>query len=258
MYLFINSVFAFVLYPFYLYLWILLAGLFFLWFSKRRKVGKALITAGVVFLFLSSVSFIPDFVLQHIEQQYPKYPLDENNKQIITGINYIVVLAGSHILDQRLPITSQFSYDGLVRLIEGIRLHKKAPGAKLILSGGIGNDPVTDAEIMADLAISLGIPENEIILETKSMNTFEEALFIKPIVKDEKFLLVTSALHMPRAISLFKKLGMDPIPAPTGHLVKQKKKKDFFIPHPINLVRNELAIYELLGLIKEKIAGNID
>lgn len=258
MYLFIKSVVAFIVYPFYLYLWILLTGLLFLWFSQRKKIGKILITAGFVFLLLFSVSFIPDYVLQHIEQQYPKYPLDENNKQTLPNINYIVVLAGSHILDQRLPITSQFSYDGLVRLIEGIRLHKTAPGTKLILSGGIGNDPVSDAELMSDLAISLGISENEIILENKSMNTFEEALFIKPIVKDEKFLLVTSALHMPRAMALFKKMGMDPIPAPTGHLVKQKKTKDLFIPHPINLVRNELAIYELLGLIKEKIAGNID
>lgn len=258
MYFFIKSVFAFILYPFYLYLWILLAGLLFLWFCQRKKIGNILITVGFVYLLLSSISFIPDFVLQHIEQQYPKYPFDENNKQTLPNIKYIVVLAGSHILDQRLPITSQFSHDGLVRLIEGIRLHKTAPGTKLILSGGIGNDSVSDAELMADLAMELGIPENEIILEKKSTNTFEEALFIKPIVRDEKFLLVTSALHMPRAMALFKELGMSPIPAPTAHLVKQKKSADFFIPHPINLVRNELAIYELLGLIKEKILGNID
>ena len=88
------------------------------------------------------------------------------------------------------------------------------------MSGGGAFDPVYEAEVMARVAREMGIPESDIILETKSIDTKDEARFIKPIVGNEPFVLVTTASHMPRSIALFKKLGMDPIPSPIGHSVR--------------------------------------
>ena len=110
---------------------------------------------------------------------------------------------------------------------------------------------------MSNLALELGISKDDIILETASMSTFDEARFIKPIVRGERFLLVTSASHMVRAMALFKKFGMNPVPAPTGHLIKYDGKGFSIIPGTENLLNSDALIYEYLALVKEHLWGNL-
>lgn len=75
------------------------------------------------------------------------------------------------------------------------------------MSGGGVFDPVSNAEIMARVAMEIGVPERDIILESKSKDTKDEARFIKPIVGNEPFVLVTTASHIPRSMALFKNLA---------------------------------------------------
>ncbi len=79
---------------------------------------------------------------------------------------------------------------------------------------------------------------------------------IKAIVGNERFVFVTSASHMMRSIALFEKLGMNPIPAPTGHLVKHYEKSSV-MPKNLNLLKIQAVIYEYLGWIKGKLVGRI-
>jgi uncharacterized SAM-binding protein YcdF (DUF218 family) len=143
--------------------------------------------------------------------------------------------------------------------MEGIRIYKKYPGVKLLLSGGGAFDPVSEAEMMARVAREMGVPESDIILETKSRDTKDEALFIKPIVGNELFVLVTTASHVPRSMALFKKLGMNPIPSPIGHSVKdgQGLSHYSFFPSPGNIQKTELAIHEYLGITWAKLRGQM-
>lgn len=242
--------------PLPLCLCLLFIGLIFLWLTKKQQFGKVLVTAGFSILLLSSLPIIPNELLGQLEQQYPSITT-KNQEDNFKDIKYIVVLAGGHVLDPRIPITSQFLYTGIVRLVEGIRLHKKTGEAKLILSGGPGIDPITDAELMSRLALELGIHEKDIILESQSMNTLDEARFISPIVGKDRFLLITSASHMVRSVALFKKMGMNPVPAPTDHLVKLLEKQTPIFPSTANILKSDTLIYEYLGLIKERINGNI-
>jgi len=236
---------------------ILLIGLFFLWRKTKQKIGKILVTCGCLYLLLGSLPFLPDFLLKHIERHYASYAMDDCGKAELSDIKFIVVLAGGHVLDRELPITSQFTYEGLARLIEGIRLYRIVPEARLVLSGGRDKDPVSSAELMRDLCVALGLSQENLILETESMSTFDQARFVQSIVHDDSFLLVTSASHMSRSMALFKKLGMDPIAAPTGHLVKQYGKEISLFPSALNLRKTDVLIYEILGLIKEKIMSRI-
>lgn len=254
MYSFTKSMIISFLFPMPLCLELLSIGLIFLWVSKKEHLGKIIISIGFLLLLLFSSPIFSNLLLDHLEQHYPKLTLKDND---LTDVKYIVVLASGHVLDPRLPITSQFTSAGLVRLTEGVRLHKWCQEAKLILSGGIGKDPVPDAELMADLSIALGVPKGDIILEAESMSTFDGAMFVRPIVKEEGFLLVTSASHMPRAMALFRKLGMNPVPAPTGHLVKHYGNKLSVMPSTSSLMKSDTMIRELLGLIKEKFMGRI-
>jgi len=160
-------------------------------------------------------------------------------------------------MDPTVPITGQFCYEGLVRLIEGIRLYNKCPGTKLILSGGKGwNTSFSDAELMRDLAFDLGVAREDMMLETESMSTQDEAELLKPILGNEKFLLVTSASHMPRSMGLFRKMGMNPIAAPTGHLVKRYRDNISIMPSVSNLKKSQAAFYEMLATLKMKVSSN--
>ncbi|MDZ7696574.1 MAG: ElyC/SanA/YdcF family protein [Deltaproteobacteria bacterium] len=135
------------------------------------------------------------------------------------------------------------------------------PGSKLILSGTSwieGFTPV--AKVMADTAREWGVRSEDMVIETQSRDTEDHAVFVKEIVGDDRFVLVTSASHMPRAMGLFRAQGLEPIAAPTEYMVKKRegglRPGDFF-PSAGALEKAERAIHEYLGLLWSKIRGQI-
>ncbi len=236
-------------------------GLYLLWFTTKQKAGKILVSVGLVILVLFSYSAIADKLLRPLERRYDTFEIKSSSTVPETedesAIKFVVVLGGGHTSDPELPLISQISKGSLVRLIEGIRIYRKYPGAKLLLSGGVVFDPVSEAEIMARVAREIGVPERDIILESKSKDTRDEALLIKPIVGNEPFVLVTTASHIPRSIALFKKLGMNPIPSPIGHSVKDRQglSPSSFFPSTGNIYKVQLAIHEYLGMTWAKLRG---
>jgi uncharacterized SAM-binding protein YcdF (DUF218 family) len=251
------------LYPFPISLLLSFLGLYLLWFTTKQKAGKILVSIGLVILTLFSYNVISDKLLRPLERKYDKIeikslsPVQRTENKF--AIKFVVVLGGGHTSDPELPLISQIGRSELVRLIEGIRIYRKYPGAKLLLSGSGGSDPVSNAEVMAQVARGIGVPERDIILESKPKDTKEEALFIKPIVGNEPFVLVTTASHIPRSMALFRKLGMDPIPSPVGHSVSDKQGLSFysFFPNAGNLGKADLAIHEYLGMTWAKLRGQM-
>ena len=236
-------------------------GLYLLWFTTKQKAGKILVLVGLVILTLFSYGIISNRLLRPLERRYEAFEIRSSSAVPETEdestIRFVVVLGGGHTSDSELPLISQIGKDSLVRLIEGIRIYRKYPGAKLLLSGGAVFDPVSEAEIMARVAREMGVPERDIILESKSQDTRDEALFIKPIVGNEPFALVTTASHMPRSMALFKKLGMNPIPAPVGHSIKDRQglSPTFLFPGTGGIRNAEMAIHEYVGMIWAKLRG---
>lgn len=238
-------------------------GLYLLWFSAKQKAGKILVSVGLVILTLFSYRVISDKLLRPLERQYDAFGIKSSStvsrSENEPAIKFVVVLGGGHTSDPELPPISQISKSSLVRLVEGIRIYRKYPGAKLLVSGGDVFDPVSEAEIMARVAREIGVPERDIILESKSKDTRDEALFIKPIVGNEPFALVTTASHIPRSMALFKKLGMNPIPSPIGHSVKDEQglSPSSFFPSTGSIRKTELAIHEYLGMTWAKLRGQM-
>lgn len=249
--------------PLPLCLGILILGLSLPWFSRLRRAGKCIVLTGVVLLALLSYDITSDVFLRPLEYRYPCQVSDTITKllanDVKVSLRWIVVLGGGHISDPQIPITAQISDESLVRLIEAIRLYRQVPGGKLVLSGGKAFDPVSDAEVMAKVASGLGVNKQDIILEEESKDTKDQARQIKKIVGGDRFVLVTSASHMPRAISLFKRQGMNPIPAPTGHLVRKPQGFDpiSFYPTSRGLHKIERAMHEYLGIAWARLRGQI-
>lgn len=242
-------------YPLSLILGILLLGLLLLFLTRRQKTGKRVVLIGVLFLGLLSFEAVSDILLRPLEYKYPPLVSLDN----IQNIKWIVVLGGTHASDPQLPVTSQLSNASLVRLVEGMRIYRGAPNSKLILSGGSPFEKVSNAKLMAEVALAMGVKEQDLILEDLSKDTEDEARLIQPMVGQERFILVTSASHMPRSMALFEKLGMHPIPAPTDHLVKKRQAlaPTRFYPTADGIWKAERAFYEYLGLAWAKLRGKI-
>ena len=167
-------------FPLSLCLEMFLVGVFLLWFTRRQKTGKLIVTIGVVVFVALSYGAASEILLRLLEYKYP--PVTDISA--VTDVKLVVVLSGGHTPDVHLPITGRLSDASLVRLVEGIRIHNKLPKSKLILSGGSVFSPVAEAKTMADVAIALGTNNKDLILESESKDTKDQARFIQKIVGD--------------------------------------------------------------------------
>jgi uncharacterized SAM-binding protein YcdF (DUF218 family) len=139
------------------------------------------------------------------------------------------------------------------RLVEGLRLHREFPGSKLIVSGYHGS-----AEGLASVAEELGVSPQEIIPIPEARDTEDEAHRIGQIAGGSRFILVTSAAHMPRALGLFRKLGLNPLPAPTDYIAPRSPLDfDDVFPSPEKLAESQSAVYEYLGQAWAKLRGKM-
>jgi uncharacterized SAM-binding protein YcdF (DUF218 family) len=241
--------------PLSLCLELLLVGLFLLWFTRKQKLGKIIVSLGIILLMFFSYGAVSNILLKSLECKYPA--LNDINKYF--DIKWVVVLGGGHIFEQKLPANDQLSSSSLARIVEGIRIHKKLKNSKLILSGGRVFNSVPEAYTMAKAAVSLGVDSSDLIQESMSKDTKDQAMHIKKIVEGERFILVTSASHIPRSIALFEKLGIHPIPAPTDYRVKERQgiSPGILFPSTSGLHKAEIAFHEYLGLAWAKIRGKV-
>jgi uncharacterized SAM-binding protein YcdF (DUF218 family) len=201
---------------------LLTVGLALLWFSKRQKAGKIVATVGLGVLLLCSYDGLARLALLPLEGGYqPLYPRARLDGATVDkgpdGRAGIVVLGGGNHEDPRAPPTEQLGAAALARLAEGVRLYRELPGSKLVLSGGVGIR-VKHADLLGAAARTFGVPDDDIVLERSTWDTEQEAHNIAPRLGKDPFILVTSAFHMPRALALYRRQGLDPIPAATAHL----------------------------------------
>jgi len=243
-------------FPLSICLEMLFLGLFLLWFTRRQKTGKIFVSTGVIFLTVISYNAFSNMLLRPLESKYS--PITDVST--FSNVKWVVVLSGGHSTDPKLPVTDQLSGTSLVRLVEGIRLHRTLPNSKLLLSGGGAFSSTSEAGVMAKMATALGIDKNELVLESKSKDTKDQAAFIQKIIGNDRFILVTSASHLARSMALFQSKGMNPIPAPIGYRVKDKLKispADFF-PSAKGIDNMERVVYEYLGTAWARLRGQIN
>lgn len=255
MYLFKNSVGP-LFDPLSICLALFVIGLIMLWFTKRQRSGKILMSIGLVLFILAGYSWFSLPFIRPLESKYPAIVQIPRSP----AIKYVVVLGAGVSADNKMPPNTQLSITALARLVEGIRIHNALPQTRLVLSGGLMSNNVSEADAMAKTALSLGVDRTKLILDSQTKDTEDQAQLIKKIAGNDQFILVTSASHMPRAVALVKKLGLNPIPAPTDYRVKGDNTKIHpgkFFPSSLNVMMVELAMHEYLGMVWAKIRGRI-
>jgi uncharacterized SAM-binding protein YcdF (DUF218 family) len=240
--------------PMSLSLWACLAGLLLMTRAKHRRAGRALAALGVFLLYAASTPLVGNALVKPLERQYPMYRHDPERP-----LAFVAVLGGGNVPDPDLPPTAQIGGTAPARLAEGIRVWRMNPGARLVLSGGAVTDPTPNAEAMAKVARALGVPESAMILEKRPLDTETEARLLKETVGNRHFALVSEASHMPRAMALFRRQGLSPVPAPTAHMVPVRPGGGSvwrnFVPNSGGLAKTERAVYETLGMLWARLRG---
>jgi len=169
-------------------------------------------------------------------------------------VSAVVVLGGGWWPDAGWPISSQLGESSAIRLFEGVRLLRALPGdARLVVSGASRLGDVEPVAIgYAQAARELGVPAERILLLDTPVDTAREAYAVRAALgTGSRFLLVTSAVHMSRAVQHFRHVGLDPIPAPTQRLSGRSnwdRVKDW-LPSAGELDKTERALHEYLGLV---------
>jgi len=221
-------------------------------------MGNALVLISVAFFIFCSYTPTADLLVAPLKKQYPTYQY-ENELFSKETPKFVVVLGAGHHPDYSMPVISRIGHDAMFRLIEGIRVYRMIPGCKLILSGGSTSSKGSGAEDMAEIAKVIGVNNEDIFIESKSLDTDDQAKTIYSMIGAERFVLVTSALHMPRSMALFKKYGMNPIPVSTRSLEEKLyyRTPNPLFPSSINLQKAEMAFHEYLGIVWAKIKQQI-
>ena len=222
---------------------LLLAGLL-VGRARRRGLGFAVALAGVAALVVFSMGVVAGALSAPLEHRYhplmPAAPL--------SGVAAVMVLGGGSEWVPGRPPTGWLQVTGLERLVEGVRVLRLAPGARLVVSGwGEPGEPST-AEVMAQAAMSLGVDASRIVRFDTTRDTADEIAALRKLVGTQEAVIVTSAEHMPRAMQLAAHAGLDAIAAPArvalggaGH------GWSGLVPSVFALERSTTAIHEWLG-----------
>lgn len=234
--------------------WQLLIFLVVLLLMALRKHRDALrvFLFGMVLLLLTATSFIPNRLVGSLEGRYPLF----NTATSAPGsVQQVIVLGGGFSDNMELPLTQRLPDRAMGRLLEGVRIHKQFPGSVLVVTGGKGRATVTQTSVMSEIARELGAGE-VVELSEKITNTRSEAFaFVERFGTGTHPVVVTDALHMPRAMIHFKAAGLDPQAAPTNFINKGGTVKYwwYWLPSAGNINTLGEALKEYVGLFVARV-----
>ena len=232
----------------------------FLWgmLAKKPLRKKRLLWASLICFYFFSNPFITDeFVRAYEERNQPFSQLTEQ-------YDVAIILGGFSNYDPDQDLV-QF-HSSTDRLSEGIRFYKTGKAKKIMISSGSGQIMRPDekeALYIKDFLISIGIPEKDLIIESESKNTKENAensaVILNEGFKNGKFVLITSASHMPRAKRCFTKAGVVVTPYSVDQQAGPRKflLDHLFIPSVDSLARWQMLIKEWIGFTVYWIMGYI-
>lgn len=246
--------------PLTILLLMLLIGVMALWFGRRHRFGKVLVTCATMLLWLLSFGGIANWIVESLEQHYQAFHNPTNvsadrGQSQTQKVRWVVVLGGGHYSGAETSFSGRLTPTSSARLIEGIHIYREFSGSQLLLSGGPVFGSGSDAQAMARVAEGLGVPSSDIVLEDRSRDTEDEARIIQSMVGGDSMVLVTSAVHMPRAMRLFSRAGMNPIPAPADYLAHPGSLAGRLLPSADSIDHIHIAWHEVLGMAWAGIRG---
>lgn len=212
----------------------------------RKKFIRSLLAFTILLFYFIANGIIPQLLIKPLEK-----PLQAVNESTIDEHHALILLGAGITQVGKDTSPGLFAYP---RIVETARIYhlglKDGIHYLIFISGGAtSKTTMTEAKLYGEILQQMGIPANQIILEDKSKNTFQNAEFVKPLLKQHHItsaLLVTSAIHMRRALNYFHnfKINVTAAPAdfPSIHVG--------WFPLAYNVTFAELALHEWYGIIR--------
>ncbi|MBG0795401.1 YdcF family protein [Methylocystis sp. H62] len=252
-----SKIIGFFLAPFHFFMIVAVIGAMLL-FTRWKTWGRALSTVSAFALLLMAFGPLGGLLASPLEARFPPPPHD------MPAPDGIIVLGGA--IDERLSASRDRPtvVDAAERLIAPISLKRKYPSARLVFTGGsaaLQASPYSEADAVQRFWRDLGLDQGDVLYERRSRNTYENAIFTRDLLlpkPGERWLLVTSAIHMPRAIGAFRQAGFDVIAYPVDYRTSGDSRLEFprFATKALGLV--EFAAHEWAGLVAQRLFGKSD
>jgi uncharacterized SAM-binding protein YcdF (DUF218 family) len=247
MFFLLSKIVWFILTPFNLALFAL-TGAMLAMYIKRHKLARTLGITSWAILMIFAVLPTGQLMIRPLESRYPV------PTEIERPVKGIIVLGGTMYPDIGLSRGAPQLMSTADRLTAFADLGRKYPWAKLVFTSGQGSvaqDGIPEAAMIRDMLGIMGFyPNKRLIIEDRARNTWENAKFSKRLVNPkpgERWILVTSASHMPRAVGVFRKLGWDVIPYPTDYFTAGKGGKTGS-SYITNMLMAQAALKEYIGI----------
>ena len=227
--------------------------------TRFERAGRRLMVAAFVLLAICAYSPLANFLLYPLESRFPKWDTSRGEPDgiIVLGGPLDADLSAAH----GVPVISG-SAD---RIIGAVALALRYPKARIVYTGGSPNllhNDAKEADYATALFQALGIPKSRLTMERQSRNTKENAEFSRQVAMPkpgERWLLVTSAYHMPRSIGLFRKAGFAVEAYPVDWKVGTTEDLfKYYVVADGGLYLVDIAAREWLGLIAYRITGGTD
>lgn len=232
----------------------ILIGIVCVW-RGRQRAGLRWLIGSLATMMIVGLTAVADIITAPLEARFPRPDLAG---QQIAGI---IVLGGAE--DPSGGTRELMSLnEAAERMTEAAALARRLPNATIVFSGGSGallREHVSAAAQASNFFQAMGIAANRIVLENQSRTTHENALYSRDVLKPkagERYLIVTSAWHMPRAIGSYRAQGFDAVAwsvdyRTPGHFSALRT----FGAFPDGLRRTDAIVKEYVGLIAYRLAG---
>jgi len=226
--------------------------------TRFASFGRKLVIAAVLLLVICGLSPLGKALLYPLEARFPPWDAARG------APDGIIVLGASIEADLSVAHNTPVVRSAPDRIIVAAALARRYPNARVVFSGGSANlisNDAREADFAGAIFESLGVDKSRLIMERASRNTHENAEFSKALVKPkegERWVLVTSAFHMPRSVGLFRKAGFAVEPYPVDWRVGDLDLTAFSNVAVEGLGRTDLAVREWIGLIAYRLTGKID
>ena len=254
MFYFLSKVFSFLLMPLGLLTILLLVAILTKNHARRRKA----LLAAVVLLLVTGNGFISNEV--SLWWEIPPVTLPAPARPRIG-----VVLTGGMMKVDGEPRNRIYLGDQADRMGQALLLYKAGQIQKILISGGIGgifrSDVANEGQLTRQFLLLAGVPAQDVLLENRSRNTHENALFSAPILQKRfngyEYVLITSAWHMRRAIGCFEKqdIAVTPYPAAFFGGPREFAPNHLLLPSEKALFNSYWLIHELVGYTVYWVAG---
>jgi len=219
---------------------------------RGARAGRWLFGGGLGLLLLFGNGYVSRWLIRPLETRYaaiPELPAGAPVPPALAACRYVVVLGGGNGDGPGVSANNLLSGSARARLVEGVRLLRSLPEARLIVSGPAHGRRDSHATVLGRTAIALGLPPDRVLTIDEARDTEGEAAAVARRVGNAPVALVTSAWHLPRAHALFRRAGVDALPCPadfTAHARDPFQFEDLFW-RTSALERSTYAVRERLG-----------